>query len=65
MNSTDPRPTSPFDYVGEAKRAAAERAICQGLVDEMDTRMRKGLGACAASWAQESAKRQRKQIHFI
>lgn len=39
-------------------RNRIEGVLCAGLKDEMDVRLRKGLGNCAASWAQESAFRQ-------
>ncbi|RSH88745.1 hypothetical protein EHS25_002973 [Saitozyma podzolica] len=51
--------TCPFDVVAERTRSRVEQVLCVGLKDEVDMRMRKVLGTCAAGWAEESAKRQR------
>lgn len=59
LNATDPRPTAPFDMVNEQKRVKVEKALCAGLSDEMDPKMRKGMGQSVAEWAKESARRQR------
>ncbi|KAK4688592.1 hypothetical protein P7C73_g1524, partial [Tremellales sp. Uapishka_1] len=59
LNESTPIPTAPFDTVRETMRSRIEKVLCAGLADEMDVRMRKGLGSCAAGWAQESALRQR------
>lgn len=59
LNADNPRPTAPFDVVGEQKRVKVEMALCAGLADEMHPKMRRGMGEYVAKWAQGSAKRQR------
>ncbi|WWD19077.1 hypothetical protein CI109_103535 [Kwoniella shandongensis] len=59
LNAQAQHATAPFDVVREVTRGRIETVLCAGLKDEMDVRMRKGLGVCAASWAQESAIRHR------
>ncbi|WRT68414.1 uncharacterized protein IL334_005390 [Kwoniella shivajii] len=59
LNSTAQHATAPFDVIRETTRGRIETVLCAGLKDEMDTRMRKGLGSCAAGWAQESSIRHR------
>ncbi|WVR00016.1 hypothetical protein IAU59_007158 [Kwoniella sp. CBS 9459] len=59
LNSTSQLATAPFDIVRETTRTRIETVLTAGLKDEMDVRMRKGLGNCAAGWAQESSKRHR------
>lgn len=51
--------TAPFDVVKEATRGRIESILYSGLRDEMNTRMRKGLGTCVAAWAEESSIRRR------
>ncbi|WVQ81844.1 hypothetical protein IAT38_003971 [Cryptococcus sp. DSM 104549] len=51
--------SAPFDVIREVTRGRIEKVLCAGLKDEMDVRMRKGLGTCTASWAQECAFRHR------
>nr|XP_019044705.1 hypothetical protein I302_06618 [Kwoniella bestiolae CBS 10118]OCF23635.1 hypothetical protein I302_06618 [Kwoniella bestiolae CBS 10118] len=59
LNSTSQHATAPFDVIRETTRGRIETVLCAGLKDEMDTRMRKGLGKCAAGWVQESSARHR------
>ncbi|WWC71553.1 uncharacterized protein I206_105511 [Kwoniella pini CBS 10737] len=59
LNENSQHATAPFDVIRETTRGRIETVLCAGLKDEMDTRMRKGLGNCAAAWAQESAARHR------
>ncbi|WWC63313.1 uncharacterized protein I303_105913 [Kwoniella dejecticola CBS 10117] len=59
LNENSQHATAPFDVIRETTRGRIETVLCAGLKDEMDTRMRKGLGNCAATWAQESAARHR------
>ncbi|WWC90695.1 uncharacterized protein L201_005632 [Kwoniella dendrophila CBS 6074] len=59
LNGNSQHATAPFDVLRETTRSRIETVLCAGLKDEMDTRMRKGLGVCAAGWAQESSARHR------
>ncbi|KAI9637514.1 armadillo-type protein [Dioszegia hungarica] len=59
LNSTAGIPSSPFDVIPERTRGRIETVLCAGLKDEMNVRMRKGLGTCCAGWAEESSRRQR------
>ncbi|WVN85920.1 uncharacterized protein L203_101073 [Cryptococcus depauperatus CBS 7841] len=59
LNAQHQNPTAPYDVIRETTRSRIETVICTGLKDEMDTKMRKGLGVCAANWAQECGARQR------
>ncbi|WVR07497.1 hypothetical protein IAU60_004539 [Kwoniella sp. DSM 27419] len=59
LNAQSQIASAPFDTVRETTRGRIETVLCAGLKDEMDVRMRKGLGNCAAGWAEESARRHR------
>ncbi|KAK8854777.1 hypothetical protein IAR55_003516 [Kwoniella newhampshirensis] len=59
LNAQAQNATAPFDVIRELTRGRIETVLCAGLKDEVDVRMRKGLGACAAAWAQESSIRHR------
>ncbi|AFR95617.1 karyopherin/importin that interacts with the nuclear pore complex [Cryptococcus neoformans C23] len=59
LNPQSQKPAAPFDVVRETTRGRIETVICAGIKDEMDVRMRKGLGACAANWAHECSIRHR------
>ncbi|ORX38501.1 armadillo-type protein [Kockovaella imperatae] len=50
---------SPFDTIAERTKTRIENVLCAGLRDEMNVRMRKGLGNCTGKWAAESSLRQR------
>lgn len=58
LNDQYQNATSPFDVVAERTKARIETVLCAGLKDEVDSKMRRGLGTCVASWAQESSSRQ-------
>lgn len=45
--------------IPEATRGRIERVLTAGLEDEMDVRLRKGLGVCVGEWVKGSDKRQR------
>lgn len=60
LNPQSQHPVAPFDVIRETTRGRIETVICAGIKDEMDVRMRKGLGACAANWAHECAIRHRR-----
>ncbi|RXK41145.1 hypothetical protein M231_01548 [Tremella mesenterica] len=59
LNPQTPHPTAPFDYITEEVRGRIETVLCTGLKDEVNVRMRKGLGTCAGKWAQASMLRKR------
>ena len=59
LNERAQHASAPFDMVKETMRGRIETILCSGLKDEMNTRMRKGLGTCVAAWAEESAARHR------
>nr|GFD57812.1 hypothetical protein [Tanacetum cinerariifolium] len=51
-NANEQHASAPFDVIAERMRDRIEVVICAGLNDEQNVRMRKGLGTCAAGWAQ-------------
>ncbi|TXT08603.1 hypothetical protein VHUM_02731 [Vanrija humicola] len=59
LNPADPHPTAAFDVIPEQMRARIERVLGAGLEDEMDIRLRKGLGVCVGEWVKASNQRQR------
>ena len=62
LNESHQVASAPFDVIAERTRTRIETVLCAGMKDEMDGRMRRGLGTCAAGWAQESVVRQRKSF---
>ncbi|ODN78077.1 hypothetical protein L198_07996 [Cryptococcus wingfieldii CBS 7118] len=65
LNSQHQLPSAPFDVIRETTRGRIETVLCAGLKDELDPRIRKGLGMCSASWAEESHKRKRPARPFV
>ncbi|KAL1406317.1 importin subunit beta-3 [Vanrija albida] len=59
LNPADPHPTAAFDVIPEQTRTRIERVLGAGLEDEMDVRLRKGLGVCVGEWVKASNQRQR------
>ncbi|WVQ74935.1 hypothetical protein IAR50_004543 [Cryptococcus sp. DSM 104548] len=65
LNAQHQLPSAPFDVVRETTRGRIETVLCAGLKDELDPRIRKGVGMCSASWAEESHKRKRPARPFV
>jgi hypothetical protein len=54
LNKQEKVSSTPWYAVPEAMRVRIEDALCHGLEDEMDMKVRKSIALCAARWTEES-----------
>ena len=59
LNPQERVASTPWYAVHETMRVKIEDALCHGLKDEMDMKVRKSIALCAAKWAEESQMKQR------
>jgi hypothetical protein len=64
FNQKEKVDSTPWYGVPEAMRVRIEDALCHGLQDEMDMKVRKSIALCAARWAEESHGRNQRKSTF-